>query len=744
MYSNTINRFLLFFPLLLLVSWVTIQGQDIIEYNDESEVLSISSELQVFEDIESKYTVKQIIENKTPFVKTKNQIPSYSFTKSTIWCKFELKNSTTKACYLEISPPILNEITLYQISDNKIDSLRLGSFYANQSNTLKSNNYVFKLDSGAHYFLLKTRSKTRLFIKARIGTFDALIKKTQTVDTIQGIYAGLVIMIFIYNLFLFYTNRENVYLFYLLHLINLILFFLYMSGYGIKFIWKDYPAINAQYITVQNAGYILSLFFVKNFLEAKKKLPILHKALWAIIIGLVINSFIDLFVSTYLAGKLLNYVGIVGVFFIISGAVKLAGKGYKHARTFLYAWVLYLVGIVIQIMQSLNFIPTNEFTSNTIQIGSAFEIVLLSIAIGNKINFYKEKKLKSIANEKILSREKEMLKSSQKENLEDLFQEQTELLFAKNKELKKQNKIIRQKHNEIAVQNKKITEYHDLLEAKNKIITSQNEDLKLHKENLEQLIDERTSELKSATIEAEDADQLKTAFLKDFSHEIRTPMNAISGFSNLLMDIEIDDESHDYYVEIINNHTDNLLDLIENIVDLSKIQNNTLVLKKVKFAPDKMFSTLLEKLQLKLKREKKSFIDLRYNPPASKDIRLYLDYNRFWKIVYQLVDNSIKYTETGYIEFGFRQIEQTKDVEIYVIDTGVGIRKEKLSFVFESFRKIDEQNKLQPGVGLGLSLVKGLVTSMNGKIDIETVSAEDIKGVQTGTTIKITLPDAIV
>ncbi|NJO90150.1 MAG: HAMP domain-containing histidine kinase, partial [Chloroflexia bacterium] len=193
----------------------------------------------------------------------------------------------------------------------------------------------------------------------------------------------------------------------------------------------------------------------------------------------------------------------------------------------------------------------------------------------------------------------------------------------------------------------------------------------------------------------------------------------------------------------INTHTDNLLDLVDNIVDLSRIQNNTLVLKKVKFDPAKLFIALLEKLQAKLKHEKKSFIDLRYIPYKNKDLRLLLDYNKFWKIVYQLVDNSIKYTETGYIEFGFHRVNDTNDIEVIVVDTGVGIKKEKLTYVFECFRKIDEQNKLQPGAGLGLSLVKGLTTLMNGKISIETVSIEEISDNQAGTTIKITIPDAI-
>ena len=743
MCSNPIKYFIVFS--LFLIGDFVVKAQQVINYENDSVVLSISSQLEVYEDKNSTLTAIDLINNNVEFEKTGQQIPSYSFTKSTIWSRFGLNNLTNKNCYLEVSPPILNYVALYQVYEDRIDSTFLGSFYTDMNvNTLYSNSYIFKLDNEADYYLLETKSKTRLFIKAQIGSYDAFLKKSGTVDVIQGVYAGLILMILIYNLFLYFTNRENVYLYYLLHILNLILFFLYMSGYGIKFIWNDFPIINAYYISVINFGFVLSIVFVINFLDAKKNLPVLYKFLLGVIVALIVNSIIDIFVSSYLAGKVLNYIGIFAIGFVIAGALNLAKKGYKHANTFLYAWILYLLGIAVQTLQSLNFIPTNEFTSNTIQIGSAFEVILLSIAVGNKINFYKEKRLEAMANERILMKEKELLKSSQKENLEELFQEQTELLYAKNKELKKQNKEIKLKHDEISLQNKKITEYHGLLEAKNRIITNQNEDLRLHKEDLEQLIDERTRELKEAAIKAENADKLKTAFLKDFSHEIRTPMNAISGFSNLLMDIEVDDESHDYYVEIINNHTDNLLDLIDNIVDLSRIQNNSLYLKKVKFDPSKLFVALLEKLQLKLKHEKKSFVNLRLKQSDNKDLRLFLDYNRFWKIIYQLVDNSIKYTEAGYIEFGFHEIDQTNNIVVFVEDTGVGIKREKLTYVFDSFRKVDDQNtKIHAGTGLGLSLVKGLVTLMNGEIDIQTVSAEESVEKETGTTIKVLIPNAI-
>lgn len=722
-------------------------GQSVIKFLDPDDIQQISSQFKIFEDRNSTFSAQMFVKDSVAHFEPSNQrIPSYSFTKSCIWCKFQVDNQTGIDCFLEIAPPILNEVVLYQVFDGRIDSTLEGSYYSDRKNKVfQSNNYVFKLDPGAKYYLLKVKSRTRLFIKANIGSYEAIVKRTQDTDTIQGIYAGLILMIFIYNLFLFFTNHEKIYLYYLMHLLNSTIFFLYMSGFGIEFIWNDVPGINFYFITVIGLGFILSLLFVIKFLDTREHLPKVHKLLIGVAIALIINSILDISGYSHLAGKILNYIGFVGILMIVFGAIKLVRQGFRPAFTFLYAWLLYLIGIAVQTMQSLNFIPTNEITSNTIQIGSAFEIILLSLAVGNKINFYKEKKLSAMTGEKELLKQKENLKNNQKEQLEIRFQEQTELAYTKNRELKKQNKEIKAKHTEIFEQNRKIVEYHDLLEAKNKIITNQNEDLILHKENLEQIIDERTFELKEATLNAEKADQLKTAFLKDFSHEIRTPMNAISGFSNLLMDIEPDDPLHDYYAEIIINHTDNLLELIDNIVDLSRIQTNSLYLKKVKFDPAKMFSFLLEKLQDKLKREKKSFINLRLIVPSDKNVRLNLDYNRFWKIVYQLVDNSIKYTEAGYIEFGYNVDKNNADIEVFVIDTGVGIKKEKLAYVFDSFRRVEDQtNKLYSGTGLGLSLVKGLVKLMNGEVIIETTAVDESIDKQTGTTIKILIPNAII
>jgi signal transduction histidine kinase len=167
-------------------------------------------------------------------------------------------------------------------------------------------------------------------------------------------------------------------------------------------------------------------------------------------------------------------------------------------------------------------------------------------------------------------------------------------------------------------------------------------------------------------------------------------------------------------------------------------------LKKVNFYPGKMFIAIKERALQKLRKEKKSFVDFILDIPESQKT-VNLDYNRFYKIVFQLVDNSIKYTETGYIKLGYSIDDSTGNMEAYIIDTGIGIKKEKLEIVFESFRKVEKNRiKFHPGTGLGLSLVKGLVRIMDGQLIIDTLSEDElVEGKTSGTSIKVIIPNTL-
>ncbi|RLD80253.1 MAG: hypothetical protein DRJ10_07665 [Bacteroidetes bacterium] len=223
-------------------------------------------------------------------------------------------------------------------------------------------------------------------------------------------------------------------------------------------------------------------------------------------------------------------------------------------------------------------------------------------------------------------------------------------------------------------------------------------------------------ELKQAKIKAEEADKLKSAFLANMSHEIRTPMNAIVGFADLLARPDLSDSEKKQYIGIIKGSSNNLLNLINDIIDLSKIEVEKISIKKTEFEVREVMLDLLSKYS----SQKPSCIDLVYDQQEKDyDIRIFTDPFRFKQIMDNLLNNALKFTNSGFISFGF-SIKNDQKIEFYVKDTGIGISKDKQGIIFERFRKVEDNNaKLYRGTGLGLTISKSLTELLDGKIWVE-------------------------
>jgi len=225
-------------------------------------------------------------------------------------------------------------------------------------------------------------------------------------------------------------------------------------------------------------------------------------------------------------------------------------------------------------------------------------------------------------------------------------------------------------------------------------------------------------ELLQAKEKAEESDRLKSIFLANMSHEIRTPMNAIMGFSNLLSELEPDDPERDNFIEIIQNSSKRLLQIINDIVDISKIEAGQFRIYKVDCQPAK----LLRNSYLTFEKSESIInnVDLQFKlelPPDAEKVHLQTDAIRVQQVVDNLLSNALKFTLKGQITVGFN-LKQTIDgefVEFYVRDTGVGIPPEKAEVIFERFRQVDE-NRHHEGAGLGLSISKGIVELLGGSI----------------------------
>lgn len=216
-------------------------------------------------------------------------------------------------------------------------------------------------------------------------------------------------------------------------------------------------------------------------------------------------------------------------------------------------------------------------------------------------------------------------------------------------------------------------------------------------------------ELEKARSRAEQSDKLKSAFLANMSHEIRTPLNAIVGFSDLLMVTE-DQEEKEEFIQIINANNELLLKLINDILDLSKIEAGSVELKYENFDLAVYFNELAASMHRRVVNPQVRLVPV--NPYEACTVRL--DKNRLAQILTNFVTNAIKYTSKGTIEMGYEKIDE--NIRLYVRDTGIGIPEDKKDKVFHRFEKLDE---FAQGTGLGLSICKAIVEACRGEIGFE-------------------------
>lgn len=240
--------------------------------------------------------------------------------------------------------------------------------------------------------------------------------------------------------------------------------------------------------------------------------------------------------------------------------------------------------------------------------------------------------------------------------------------------------------------------------------------------NREAARDKAERNLLEAKMKAEESDKLKSAFLANMSHEIRTPMNAILGFTELLTmpDSSISPEEKQNYIKLIHNSGNNLLQLIDDIIDISKIEASQLKIIPKECDVNQTLMDIYESY-LEIKKQKgKENIDLSVHLAEKKqNIIILTDPLRLTQIISNLIDNALKFTNEGFIKFGY-EIQKSDTLLFYVKDSGIGMDQKKKELIFERFRKIeDDKTKLYRGAGLGLAICKSLTELLGGKIWVE-------------------------
>ncbi|SFC98753.1 chemotaxis protein CheB [Algibacter pectinivorans] len=240
-------------------------------------------------------------------------------------------------------------------------------------------------------------------------------------------------------------------------------------------------------------------------------------------------------------------------------------------------------------------------------------------------------------------------------------------------------------------------------------------------------------ELIKAKKEAEIANLHKNYFLANMSHEIRTPMNSVLGFSELLKNDSLTKKERLKYLEIIDGNSKQLLNLIDDIIDVAKMESNEIKLVyKECHVPNLIDNLEITYNQLNTNEYKKDITFKTVIPDTYKDLVIITDSHRLQQVLLNLLNNALKFSDKGEISFGF-EVEED-NIKFFVKDQGIGIKKEKQIEIFERFKQINYQNNAKyGGTGLGLAICKGIITLMGGNINVSS-------NLNLGTTFSFSIP----
>jgi len=429
---------LLIIILLLIINKYSV-SQNYFLITDSINVNIIGKNTFVLKDHNNQLSFLQAAQSKQ-FVPNKTEIPNFYSKFDTYWLRFSAINTLRQSVLLNVDYPLLNSVVLYKVNKEEIlDSVKQGFDYPINEKKYNNQSHIFDLnlangDTG--YYFLKVTSKVPIVLPLKIGTSTAINKDLNTKDILSGIYFGIIISLFLYNIFLFLSIKDKSYLYYIFYIFFIGLTQLTLMGYTWRFLWPNSPYLN-QYAVILFpciAG-ISAIGFSKLFLELKPNYP-------KIIIGFNIFAYLYA-VSSFLV--LIGYysysyyiidvnVFLLVIYALITSSI-IARNGNRSAWFFLGSWSILIVCVLLYVIRNFGILPANNYTNYILFIGSASQAILLSIALADRINVYKKEKEKSQAEALYQSQKNEELVKEQNVQLEKKVNQRTEDLQKANANL---------------------------------------------------------------------------------------------------------------------------------------------------------------------------------------------------------------------------------------------------------------------------------------------------------------------
>lgn len=435
---------LLFLGLLLLFLPVAQAEDDLRPYviRDVGKGMLDSRSIYFLEDSAGMLNYEQVRFSEE-FESLTHAVPNFGITPSTIWLRIDLVNQmANEKFYLDLSYPILNEVVFYwEGPGQRIDSLNTGEQVPITERRFPFQNFIFPLflpEGESGRLFLKIRSSEQIIVPLELHNQESFILRLNSVDIWIAIYIGVFLAMFLYNIFIFFTVRDRSYLYYVAYVLLIGATQLALGGFTYRFFWPSVPWLAQHSVIFLPAlsGVFANLFSLR-FLSLRQQLPRTLPLLQALNVFYLINIGISLLGYHHLAQSLLQINAMLGAFSLLVIALYLSVKGKRQARFFLLAWTPFLIGIFIYILRDQGILAMNEFTRYVLYLGSGIEVLVLSFALADQINIFRQEKEISHQKSVEIMEENARIVRSQNLMLEKMVSDRTQALRNSNQELNK-------------------------------------------------------------------------------------------------------------------------------------------------------------------------------------------------------------------------------------------------------------------------------------------------------------------
>lgn len=623
---------IMFIFILFLPNEIRAEKKESLILTSTTDKLDVYENMFILVDQDKKRTISDVV---SPSYEGEFQ-PSHlieqkgGFFSTSKWIRFQVDNrsSSEDKWLLEIAFHLIPKLILFEETATGVkEIIHTGTERPFYERDIDHRNFVFHLpinEGETKTFYIFLHAGGDMHPPIHIWNSNAFLKKTQTEFILLGIFYGIVSVMVLYNLFLYFGLRMKSYLYYVLIIFCTIIANLENNGLGFQYIWPNSPFWNSMSNPLfVSFSCVFMLLFTRSFLNTDLYYPRFKKYSYILMgaNGLVI---VLLFISNPIALNVM-LVSVASTFIFVLGAgIFCLLRGARQARFFVLAWFIYLTGIFITIITTAAIIPYSLIAEYAAQISISLEVILLSLALADNINI--------IRKEKVL--------------------------------------------------------------AEREVIESQ----KLVVESLKE------------------ADELKDEFLAITSHELRTPLYGMIGIAESIRDGVAGGISSklEEQLSLIITSGNRLTGLVNDILDFSKLKNNVL---RLHLKPANLSEIVEIVFMISRQLIKYKPIQL-VNHISSSLPPVMVDQNRLQQILYNLIENAIKYSDDGTIDIYAEQRDNR--VFLCISDEGRGIPKDQLVTIFESFQQGEATlSRDASGIGIGLNIAKKLVELHGGVLDVK-------------------------